>query len=77
MMHSYHICVESQERGFNMVTFKNRAILNTEYERWREMMIPHPVANVQSFISFLEWHRLVDDDLINIWCENREREDEL
>lgn len=59
-----------------MVTFRNRTILSREFDEWRARTIPHPVANVNTFISFLSTYQLLDDDLINLWCENREREEE-
>ena len=59
-----------------MIHFSTRIILEREFQEWRDRTIPHPVANVNTFISFLSTYQLLDDDLINLWCENREREEE-
>lgn len=58
-----------------MITFHNRLVINNEYEKWRKSTIPHPVPNVQTFLAFLQIKDLIDDELINAWCDKIERDE--
>lgn len=59
-----------------MIKFESRNTINKEFTHWCMNQIPPCHQNVNTFLTFLSMHMLVDDEIINIWCENRERDEE-
>ena len=51
---------------------QDRAVIELEFEKWRQKQIPVAKNSVQSFIVFLRDNGLWDDDKVRSWCRERE-----
>lgn len=63
--------------GMNTALIQNpfiqdRAVIELEFEKWRQKQIPVAKNSVQSFIVFLRDNGLWDDDKVRSWCRERE-----
>lgn len=50
---------------------EDRAVLELEFEKWRQKQIPVAKNSVQAFIVFLRENGLWDDDKVFAWCRER------
>lgn len=58
--------------GMNNTLIQDRAMLELEFEKWRQKQIPVAKNSVQSFIVFLRQNGLWDDDKVRTWCREKE-----
>lgn len=58
-----------------MIHFGSRLILHLEYEKWRRQQVPIALPNINTVITFLSSKDLIDDELINAWCDRIERDE--
>lgn len=56
----------------NNTLIQDRAMLELEFEKWRQKQIPVAKNSVQSFIVFLRQNDLWDDDKVRTWCREKE-----
>ena len=56
----------------NNTLIQDRAMLELEFEEWRQKQIPVAKNSVQSFIVFLRQNDLWDDDKLRAWCREKE-----
>lgn len=69
--------IKRKFRNFDIGVMSNtliqdRAMLELEFEKWRQKQIPVAKNSVQSFIVFLRQNDLWDDDKVRAWCREKE-----
>lgn len=69
--------IKQKFRNFDIGVMSNtliqdRAMLELEFEKWRQKQIPVAKNSVQSFIVFLRQNDLWDDDKVRSWCREKE-----